>query len=853
MMAKTKYTHIYTSLLGLTLFSLALWVLHRELAHYHIQDILQHAKSLAPVRVFWGLILTLLSYLIMTGYDLLALKYINHPLPYRKTAFASFAGYAFSNNIGLSMLAGGSVRFRLYTAWGLSVYEIGKVVLLCTSTLWLGFSTLAGIIFLLAPIHVPSAVHLPVASLRMLGCLALLPSFLYLTLNLLRKNHFKLFNHDISIPGFRLFGSQMAVALLDWFVAGYIFYILLPENPHLTVIHVLGVFLLAQLGGLASQIPGGLGVFETIVVLLLSPFIPTSSIVGSLLVYRGLYYILPLLVAAILLGLQELLSRRDFIFKLSSYVAQGASVIMPGVLVVTTFLGGVVLLLSGSTPAEQPRFAWFQDMMPLPVLETSHLLGSLAGMGLLILARGLQRRLDAAYLLAVSLLGVGVVVSLLKGFDYEEALLLAIILAALIPCRRFFYRKATIFDASFTPGWTVAVILALLCSAWLVSFSYKHVEYSHDLWWNFAISGHASRSLRALVGASGLALLFSLLKLLSPTARTTTGYKTEDTEKIAAIVRQSPNGYANLALLGDKHFLFSKNDTAFLMYGISGRSWIVMGDPIGPRGEWKELLWRFRELCDRYDVWPVFYEVGIQDIPLYLDFGLAMVKIGEEGRVDLGQFSLEGSANKGLRHTLNKFDKEGFVFEMVPVGDVAPLLPELKNISDQWMQEKNTREKSFSLGSFNELYLLHFPVAVVRFDGKPIAFSNLWQGAEKEDLSPDLMRYLPDAPNAIMDYLFIKLILWGKAAGYHWFSLGMAPFAGLEAHTLAPLWNRLGAFLFRHGENYYNFQGLRQYKQKFGPVWEPRYLVSPGGRAFPIILTNIATLISGGFKGVISK
>jgi phosphatidylglycerol lysyltransferase len=444
--------------------------------------------------------------------------------------------------------------------------------------------------------------------------------------------------------------------------------------------------------------------------------------------------------------------------------------------------------------------------------------------------------------------------SLLKGFDYEEALILTFILAVLFPCRHFFYRKAAMFDASFTPAWTAAVILALVCSAWLVSFSYKHIEYSHDLWWNFALSGHASRSLRALVGASGLALLFSLAKLLSPAGKkNSTALKTEDMEKVKMIVGESPNSYANLALLGDKLFLFSNNLKAFLMYGVSGRSWIVMGDPIGPPEEWKELLWRFREMCDHYDAWPVFYEVGMENIPLYLDLGLVMVKIGEEGRIDLERFSLEGSTNKGLRHTLNRFEKDGYTFEIVPVEKVGPLLPELKIISDQWLQEKNTREKGFSLGCFSENYLRHFPLATVYYGGKMIAFANIWQGAGKEDLSPDLMRYLPDSPNGIMDYLFIKLILWGKAEGYRWFSLGMAPFSGLDAHSLAPLWNRLGAFLFRHGENYYNFQGLRQYKQKFGPIWEPRYLVSPGGRAFPIILANIATLISGGLKGVISK
>jgi phosphatidylglycerol lysyltransferase len=852
-MTREKFLHSFGPVFGLVLFSLALWFLHNELKTYHLQAIIHHARALPLSRICWAFLLTIISYLTMTGYDSLALKYIDHPIPYIKTAFASFVGYAFSNNIGLSMLAGGSVRYRLYSSWGLSVYEITKVILYCTATLWLGFSTLAGIIFLLDPMTIPATIHLPFASIRILGFIALMPAGFLLLLSLLREKSLSLGKYQIKIPSFAFIGSQMAVAILDWLVAGYILYALLPELPTLTLMHVLGVFLLGQLAGLASQIPGGLGVFESVVVVLLSPIMPASEIVGSLLVYRGMYYILPLLIAALLLGFQELTTRKETIQKWGRVATQGASALLPNVLALTTFLGGVILLFSGSTPAEKLRFEWVKEIIPLPVLEMSHLLGSVAGMGLLVLARGLQRRIDAAYVLTLVFLGTGIAMSILKGLDYEEAVILMIILAALVPCRRFFYRKAALLESSFTPAWTVAVLLVLLCSAWLIIFSYKHVEYSNDLLWNLTLNGHASRSLRALVGASGLALVIALRSLLRPGPLLSASIKAEDMERLKEIVRRSPLSYGNLALLGDKSFLLSKKGDAFLMYGVSGRDWVVMGDPIGPMDEWPELIWQFRELCDRYDGWPVFYEIGIKGLPLYLDLGLTLAKIGEEGRVELKSFSLEGNTRKGLRHVFNKFEKEGFIFEVVPKETVPSLLAEMKEISDHWLQEKKTREKGFSLGFFSESYLKQFPVAIVHKDERIIAFANLWQGANKEELSPDLMRHLPEAPNGIMDYMFLHLMLWGKNEGYRWFNLGMAPFSGMEARTLAPFWNRLGAFLFRHGEYFYNFQGLRQYKEKFGPEWEPRYLVSPGGRALPVILTNIAALISGGMKGVFNK
>jgi phosphatidylglycerol lysyltransferase len=286
------------------------------------------------------------------------------------------------------------------------------------------------------------------------------------------------------------------------------------------------------------------------------------------------------------------------------------------------------------------------------------------------------------------------------------------------------------------------------------------------------------------------------------------------------------------------------------MYGVEGRSWIAMGDPVGPEDEKQELLWKFRELCDLHAGWPVFYEIQRQNLHRYLDLGLIPLKIGEQARVDLGSFSLEGGSRKWMRKMQRKVEAEECGFSIEPAG---PILPELRAISDSWLAEKKTREKGFSLGFFAEDYIRRFPVAVVRKEERAVAFANLWPSGTKEELSVDLMRHLPEAPAGVMDYIFVNLIVWGQEQGYRWFNLGMAPLAGLENRTLGTMWSRVGALTYRLGENFYNFQGLRQYKDKFDPVWEPMYIASPGGLALPRILTNLAALISGGLRGVISK
>jgi phosphatidylglycerol lysyltransferase len=232
------------------------------------------------------------------------------------------------------------------------------------------------------------------------------------------------------------------------------------------------------------------------------------------------------------------------------------------------------------------------------------------------------------------------------------------------------------------------------------------------------------------------------------------------------------------------------------MYGVQGRSWVAMGDPVGPQRSWPELIWSFREQSDRFGGWALFYQVAPDGLPYYVDLGLTLA----------------------------------------------------------WLDAKNTREKSFSLGSFRREYLGYFDIAVVKKADKIVAFANLWKGGDMAELSIDLMRYDPAAvPGGVMEYLFIQLMLWGKEQGVGWFDLGMAPLSGLDDRSLAPLWNRLGGFLSRHGGHFYNFEGLRQYKDKFDPVWEPRYLASPGGLALPVILTHLAQLISGGLKGTVTK
>ncbi len=838
-------------LISLALFCIAMVILHHELRQYHIRDIIAELRKVKPAFLGLAVLLTILDYFVLTAYDALALRYIRHRLEYTKIAVASFIGYVFSHN--MTIVGGSTARYRIYSALGVSANEVARLVIFCGLTFWLGFFALGGTVFLVEHQEIPGTLHIPFTSAWPIGAIFLTVVFAYLVLITFRRQPLKVHGWELAIPSMPISAGQIAIASLDWLLACGVLYALLPAAVKLTFFKFLGIFMLAQAVGLLSYVPGGIGVFETVILLLLSDKLEKSAIVSCLVLYRLIYYLFPFAVATGLLVVHELAAKKRVLERFGITFGKWSSAITPHVLAATSFIAGIILLFSGALPAAKGRLAWVENLLPLPAIEISHFLGSLAGAGLLILARGIQRRIDAAYHFTVALLGLGIIFSVLKGFDYEEAIVLVVMLLMFLPCRSEFYRKTSLMREPFTPAWIILIIAVVISSIWLGIFSYKHIEYSNELWWRFAVNAQAPRFMRASMGAAIVVLFYSVTRLLL--SRTAEPLPTEPETVLAVedIVRRSRKTYANLALLGDKSFLISENRNCFIMYGIEGRSWIAMGDPVGPREEWRALLWRYRELCDLHDSWPVFYQIESGNLGLYLDLGMTFLKLGEEGRVHLKDFSLDGSSRKGLRNAYNKITRENCTFSVVTPDQVPPLLDELKRISDAWLAEKDTREKGFSLGFFEPEYMKKLPIAIVRREENTIAFANIWPGADNEELSIDLMRHLPSAPNGIMDYLFIELMLWGKQQGYNWFNLGMAPMSGLEDRALAPLWHKLGTFVFRHGEHFYNFQGLRQYKEKFDPVWQPKYLACRGGLALPQILTNVATLISGGVKGMITK
>ena len=301
-----KLQHNFSTLFGLLLLVLSVWAIANELREYNYLDILNSLAAIPKSRLSWAIWLTALGYLVMIGYDILGFSYINHSLSWNKIALTNFISSAFSNTIGFALLTGSAIRYRFYASWGVSAVAIAQVIAFANFTFWLGMFAVAGFLFLVNPLKIPTQLHLPFTTVRPIGVIFLVLVAIYLLGSILINQPLIIRGEEFRFPSFKISLAQIAISSFDWILAAAVLYAVLPANISLSYLDFLGIYLLAMFAGVVSNVPGGLGVFETIILLILSSKVSGPAILGSLLAYRGVYYFLPLLVAAALLGLYEI-------------------------------------------------------------------------------------------------------------------------------------------------------------------------------------------------------------------------------------------------------------------------------------------------------------------------------------------------------------------------------------------------------------------------------------------------------------------------------------------------------------------------------------------------------------------
>jgi len=611
---------------GVALLVGAVYVVQKEFRHLSVADI-REAMAALPASAMWiAAGLTVVAYLVLTIYDKLGAIYAGRQVSWPKTMLASFCGYSLAHNLGFAAVSGAAVRYRLYSAWGLTPLEIAKVVGFTSLTFGLGGMALGGLVLLVEPEVVPwFGEHLPHWALRLLVVPFWGAVVGYIVLSLFVRR-VRVFKYDIDLPGPRMALAQTVLATVDVAATAAIFYALLPAAEGLTFLRFVGVYLAAYAAGIAAHVPGGLGVFDGAIMLGLAPYMPAAEVVGALLVFRLYYYIVPLFVAGFLFVGFELGQRRGVLTRVTALGRGTESLEVPAMASLVA-LAGALLLFMGALPVRGTAVeAWAGATAAI----ASHFAASVVGSLLLVMAYGLIRRLSIAWAGALLLLLNAAVVAWLRGESWwlwGSLLVLAALLAAL---RSAFYRDARLTREPLSDQALVPLVAVAVCGISLALVAYSGGRFSEESWWEVVLSRDAPSSLRFTVGLTGVLLLVAMARLLRPARLGVVGWDDAARRRLRSLGALAP-AQADGAVFGEKEragFAFLKRD----------RIWLALGDPAGERQDAISAIWRFRDVCERAGVDAAFWRVGPDLLRVYEDIGLTAVPLaapGEEAKLFL--------------------------------------------------------------------------------------------------------------------------------------------------------------------------------------------------------------------------
>jgi phosphatidylglycerol lysyltransferase len=514
------------------------------------------------------------------------------------------------------------------------------------------------------------------------------------------------------------------------------------------------------------------------------------------------------------------------------------------ILALTVLCSGIVNLLSVMGPPLPERRAILREIFPLVFIHLSRFLTLLTGFTLVVLSINIYKRKKRAFQLTLLLSILSVFFYLTKGLDYEEATLSIILIVLLWISRKFFTVKSSI--PSFGWGFMrmgLAVIAALIygiAGFWFldtrefgINFTIgESVKQTVTAWMFMSEPGivpqthHARWFLDSLNIMTVLAIVYALFAIFRPAV-----YRFRKLPHERKIAEDITAKYGRSALdffkcWHDKTFFFSESQQSFISFRVGGGYAIVLGDPVGPESETELIIQKFVEYCANND-WRVAFHQTLPDfLPVYKKLGFRKLKIGDDAIVDLTTFNLEGKEAKKLRHAVNQLEKQGMRFARYDPPVSPEIMSQLQQVSDAWLEIPGRRERTFTLGLFEQDYIRSTPIyAAVDASGKILAFMNSIPSFCKGEATIDLMRYLPDAPPGVMDFLFIKLFFAKKEEGYRRFDLGMAPMAGFGEHEEASAEERAVHYFMQQLNFLFSYQGLLHYKSKFATIWEPRYTI----------------------------
>lgn len=770
-----------------------------------------------PLEIIIMLVGGLIAVAPMLGYDFMIVRFLpeNYTVPY--VVRSGWITNTFTNIAGFGGVLGATLRANFYNKNATKkqvLYAISKIAL-----------------FLLAGL----SIYCWVALLMMFGlgighhfhnyAVWLLGGGLYFpVLFCVTKFKDNAFFGDLTL---KREAGLIATSTCEWGLAA-LFFLLIGAilHPHVHLAAVFPLYIIAEVVGIISLVPGGLGSFDVFMLIGLTALhVPSAVAVAWLLLFRLFYYIVPFLVGLVFFA-HDLGHRVNEHFNglPRALLHKGAHFLVTAFM----YFSAIFMLLEAAVPNFTLSNGLLMKLDTYTFLFLNQISSIIFAFMLLGMARGIQNKVKKAFWPTLVILAVGIINTLIHAYTLSLAIFLAVVFLAVVLSRHELYREQlqyslaeVVVDTAIVVGIALLYVVVGIINAPSTLIHHHHPHYVPPL-----LLFPAQRVW--LYGFIGIiiatVILVAIMNYLASGTNPFQRFEYDEARIKRVISTYGGNEVSHLAFLQDKHLYYytaNGEDKLFFMYQLKADKLMIMGEPVGDQSYLEDAISALITAADRYGYQLVFYEINAQLTLLLHEYGYDFIKTGEEGTVDLPSFTLAGKKQRAQRALMHKFEREGYTFTMEPAPVFDQLMAEMRAVSDSWLDGQV--EKGFSLGFFDPHYINEAPVALVRArDDTLVAFATLMP-MDDGTLSVDLMRHSKDAPSGIMDMIFISLFQYGQEHDYQRFNMGMAPLSNVGESKFSFLEEKAAHFIYEYGYKLYGFQGLRAYKNKYVTQWRPKY------------------------------
>ncbi|MDR2708691.1 MAG: phosphatidylglycerol lysyltransferase domain-containing protein [Elusimicrobiota bacterium] len=823
--------------IGLLIFIGALVLLREQVSSLSFDQIQEALSSISIWRILLAMCLALTYYLLLGGYDIIAYKYIDPKVPMsaRDIFFTCFISNALGNNTGYSMLFGGSLRYRLYSIHNIPMLTVTKVLFFSSATIWLGLLTIGAVVFTFTPVSFSEISGHNISS-RIVGIIFLVVLCVYVFASLANIKSFSIFNKKISFPNIKIVAWQISLATLDWLVASFTLWALMP-HADIPYFVLLKVFLISQLLGIISQVPGGMGVFEASIAILLPQAASNPEVIGGLLAYRAIFYFFPLSVALFMLFSYESLHFIKRIDEKTKMIGKAFSSVIVQALSVLTFFAGMLsmFIVAVDLGLEHAKLVgqW--------LFNVSHIILAFAATLLLFISRALQLRIAVSYKITCALLIVVTVLSVVIGKFAICGIYFVLLFVVFLHSKQYFYRTRSMLNLPFSAWWYIATFAIFFLFVWMGSFINKANLFAqlatNGILETFLSADNAGRFMRA-AAASGIVFVFVVFDRL---IRNPMGFRPQNLAKkdvLKILNEHARYTYDYMALSPDKKALANKSKTAFIMYENISNLAFALSDPIGPESQKPELIWEFKENAERKSEEIAFIGIDKKYIRFYKDIELDIFPIGKAAKIFLPKFDPKGSFFKSI---ISDVEKSGIKYETILPTSPSQIKEQIWPFFDRINFQDNFVKIKFLSGGYDKNRYLANPHSVLKKDGEVFAFSVLEQTQNKNDFSSGLI-YFDKFDYEQFVFMLYKNCLYAKEKGFKWFDLGVTYFkpAGEDQKDIIKHF----AKLFSYAQYFKgDLESLHKIKEKFNPVWLEKFVAIDSNININLFLKSFASLI----------